>query len=55
MYLEIHTTNHGNAKNHPYGEHGEHAHDITFKQGEKPKSYVRELSTAERKDNGDIL
>lgn len=53
-YFEIHTTNHGNAKNHPYGEHGEHAHDIKWADG-KAQRATRELSPQERKDNGDIL
>ena len=54
MYLEIHTTNHGNAKNHPFGSHGEHAHDITWSNGKANRS-TRELTPQERKDNGDIL
>ena len=27
---DIHTTNHGNPKKHPYGKSGEHAHDYTW-------------------------
>ena len=53
-YFEINTTNHANAKNHPYGKTGEHAHDIKWEDG-KAKRQTRELSTQERKDNGDIL
>ena len=53
-YFEINTTNHGNAKNHPYGKHGEHAHDIKWSEG-KAQRETRELSVQERKDNGDIL
>lgn len=53
-YFEINTTNHGNAKNHPFGKNGEHAHDIKWEQG-KAQRATRELSEQERKDNGDIL
>ena len=53
-YFEINTTNHGNAKNHPYGKNGEHAHDIKWAEG-KAQRGTRELSMQERKDNGDIL
>lgn len=53
-YFEINTTNHGNAKNHPYGTHGEHAHDISWLDG-KARRTSRDLTERERKDNGDIL
>ena len=53
-YFEINTTNHGNAKNHPYGTHGEHAHEIKWLDG-KAQRTTRELNIQERKDNGDIL
>ena len=53
-YFEINTTNHGNPKNHPFGEHGEHAHDIEWSNG-KANRATRELTPQERKDNGDIL
>ncbi len=53
-YFEINTTNHGNAKNHPYGKKGEHAHDINWADGKAQRS-TRELTTQEREDNGDIL
>ena len=53
-YFEINTTNHGNAKNHPYGTHGEHAHEINWLNGQAQR-VTRELSVQERKDNGDIL
>lgn len=42
------------AKNHPYGERGEHAHDIKWAYG-KAQRATRDLSVQERKDNGDIL
>ena len=55
VYLEIHTTNHGNAKNHPFKNNGEHAHDIKW-QYDKPKiAAARRLTEDERKDNGHIL
>ena len=53
-YFEINTTNHGNPKNHPFGSHGEHAHDIKWSNG-KANRATRELNSQERKDNGDIL
>ena len=56
IYLEVHTTNHNLPKNHPFGIHGEHAHDLTWVDGQaKRPTKGRELTTQERKDNGDIL
>lgn len=53
---DIHTTNHGNPKHHPYGEHGEHAHDYEWNDdGTKSKVTRRELTDDERKENQDIL
>ena len=46
---------HGNIKKHPYGQHGEHAHDIVWKDGKIVSRLVRELTEQERKENGDIL
>ena len=54
-YFEINTINHGNPKNHPFGSHGEHAHDVVW-DGDKVKwAKGKELTAQERKDNGDIL
>ena len=53
---DIHTTAHGNPKQHPYGEHGEHVHDYTWgDDGRLKNKTTRELSEEERKENGDIL
>lgn len=55
MSKQIHTTDHGNPKEHPYGEHGEHAHDFSVEEGKLSKKSTRELTDVERKENGDIL
>ena len=56
IYLEVHATNHNLQKTHPFGIHGEHAHDLTWVDGQaKRPSKGRELTMQERKDNGDIL
>lgn len=53
---DIHTTDHGNPKKHPYGEHGEHAHDYEWNEdGTKSKVTSRDLNDNERKENQDIL
>lgn len=53
---DIHTGNHGNPKMHPFGKHGEHAHDYVWgKDGRLISKTPRDLTNAERKDNGDIL
>lgn len=53
---DIHTTNHGNPKMHPYGQHGEHGHDYEWdEEGKLKGKTTRELTEEERKDNGDIL
>ena len=55
-YKEIHTTNHGNSKQHPYGHHGEHGH-IYYWNSDGTLKYKSsyELSVEERKQNEDIL
>lgn len=53
---EIHTTDHGNAKQHPYGKHGEHIHEYQWDEdGNRTGLITRELTPEERKKNGDIL
>jgi hypothetical protein len=52
---QISNHNHGNAKMHPYGEKGEHAHDYVWEDDKLIDRPIRELSESERKDNGDIL
>ena len=46
---------HGNPKRHPYGENGEHAHDVVWENGKIASRTIRELSEIERKENADIL
>ena len=53
---QISNNNHGNAKNHPFGNKGEHAHDYIYdKNGNLLNRPARELTDEERKENGDIL
>lgn len=53
---QISNNNHGNPKQHPYGEHGEHAHDYIYGEDGKLKERpMRELTAQERKENNDIL
>lgn len=51
---EISNNDHGFPKRHPYGAHGEHAHDITWVNG-KQRRTSREMTEDERKENADIL
>lgn len=54
--LEIHTTDHGNPKEHPFGKHGEHVHEYAWDEnGRMVKNERRELTKTERRKNGDIL
>lgn len=46
---------HGNPKRHPYGEHGEHAHDIIWREDNTQSRAPRNLTDDERKENADIL
>ena len=46
---------HSNPKRHPFGKHGEHAHDIIWKDGEIIGRHTRELTELERKEHADIL
>ena len=46
---------HTNPKKHPYGDHGEHCHDILWKDGKIFERPVRGLTDQERKENADIL
>lgn len=53
---QISNNDHGNAKRHPYGEHGEHAHDYIYDEnGKMIDRVIRELTDEERKENSDIL
>ncbi len=51
---EIHTSNHGKPKRHNFGIHGEHAHDYMWNDDGCSRT-TRELTSEERKENGDIL
>lgn len=55
MYLQVHSGGHGNLKMHPYGEHGEHAHDYEWKNGKIVNRITRNLKEKERQENKDIL
>lgn len=52
---QIHPTNHGNPKLHPYGKNGEHTHTYVWKDSELSERKTREMTDRERKDNSDIL
>lgn len=53
---QISNHNHGNPKNHPFGDNGEHAHDyVNDKQGIPRHGKARALTDTERKENADIL
>ena len=55
-YKAIHTTDHGNRKQHPYGEYGEHTHDFIWSEdGSLDSKISRELTDEEGRDNNDIL
>ena len=56
QFKQISNNDHGNSKMHPFGEHGEHAHDYTYDEnGELIRGEPRELTIEEKEDNGDIL
>lgn len=53
--LQVSNGPHGNLKTHPYGNNGEHAHDILWEDGKIAERPVRDITEAERKENADIL
>lgn len=55
QYKQISNNNHGNAKQHPYGKNGEHAHDYVYEDGKLIDRPTRDLTEDERKENQDIL
>ncbi len=55
MIRQISNGPHGNPQKHPFGQHGEHAHDILWEDGVIIDRPVRELTDEERKENADIL
>ena len=53
---EIHTDNHGNPKQHPYGKSGEHCHSYSWNDdGTLLSKDERDLTDEERRENRDIL
>lgn len=52
---QIHSGNHGHPKQHPFGFHGEHAHDVFWDKNGKSYRPARELTDQERHENADIL
>ena len=56
QYKQVSNNDHGNPKQHPFGNHGEHAHDYIYDdKGNLIDRPVRELNDTERKENADIL
>ena len=55
LFKQISNYNHGNAKQHPFGRNGEHAHDIIWTDDHHADRPVRELTDDEREENADIL
>ena len=56
QYKQIANNDHGNPKQHPFGKHGEHAHDYVYSaSGKLLNRPARELTDAERKEMEDIL
>lgn len=56
QYKQVANNDHGNPKQHPFGNHGEHAHDYIWIDGQKhPNRTTRELTKHERKEHNDIL
>ena len=55
MVKQIHPTDHGNPKQHPYGKNGEHIHTYKWKDGTLEERRTRDITDSERKVNGDIL
>lgn len=52
---QIHAGNHGHPKQHSFGTHGEHAHDVYWDKNGKSHRPARELTNQERRENADIL
>ena len=55
LHRQVSSGPHSNPKRHPYGANGEHAHDIIWKNGQIVGRPARDMTEAERKENGDIL
>lgn len=53
---QISNNNHNKPEKHPYGKHGEHAHDYIYDEnGKLIGRPTRELTERERKENKDFL
>lgn len=53
---QVSNHDHGQPEKHPYGNHGEHAHDYIYNENGKLISRTpRELYDDERKENGDVI
>lgn len=53
---QISNNDHGKPKAHPFGEHGEHAHDYHLNDKREPEhGKARDLTDEEREENGDML
>lgn len=56
QYKQVANNNHGKPKAHPFGVHGEHAHDYVYdEEGHLVSRKIREMNKIEREENGDIL
>lgn len=55
-HRDIHTTSHGNPKQHTFGLHGEHVVEYEWNDdGSIKNKSRRELTETERKENSDII
>ena len=55
MIRQVSNGPHGNPQKHPYGNKGEHVHDIHWENGKIVDRPARNLNDDERKENADIL
>lgn len=56
IVLQVTNNDHGNPKEHPFGEHGEHSHTIVkLPNGDFDRQKAREMTTEEREANADLL
>ena len=53
---DLHTDDHGYPKQHPFGKHGEHAHDYEWDENGRLKNKTtREINQEEKERSSDIL
>lgn len=56
MVKQIHSGDHNRPDKHPYGDHGEHAHDYIWDDSEKhPNRDTRDITPQERIEHKDLL